>query len=392
MKSILILSSIYPGPDIPIESTPVVHYFVREWKKMGYNVRVIANETYFWSPLYWTPLCVKNYIARHSSVIIPLKRLNKMLTYELDGIKVSRIPIFKLLPMRGFSKKKLEKQVSEILKILEHEEFYPDIIIGHWANPQLYLVAKLSETYNCKTALVLHENGEIIKRIPDYKNLLFKINCWGYRSEQIKINFSKLYSIPTTFRCYSGIPEYYLQNLPQRNWKHIKNFCYVGQLIQRKFPDVVIQTLKSLYNDNEFEFNIIGSGPMESSLIRQSESDNRIKLRGRLDRKSIIEILDKSDIFVMISKDEVFGLVYLEAMARGCIVIAAEGEGMDGIIKSGANGFLCKAGSEEDLTKIINQINRLSPEELSEISNNAISTASSFTDSKVALSYINSVI
>ena len=42
----------------------------------------------------------------------------------------------------------------------------------------------------------------------------------------------------------------------------------------------------------------------------------------------------------MISQGEAFGLVYLEAMARGCITIASRGEGFDGIIKDGINGFL----------------------------------------------------
>jgi len=41
MKNILILTPIYPAPDIPKTETPVVHYFTREWVKIGYNVRVI---------------------------------------------------------------------------------------------------------------------------------------------------------------------------------------------------------------------------------------------------------------------------------------------------------------------------------------------------------------
>ena len=41
----------------------------------------------------------------------------------------------------------------------------------------------------------------------------------------------------------------------------------------------------------------------------------------------------------MISKNEAFGLVYLEAMLAGCIV--ASRNGIDGIIIDGYNGFLC---------------------------------------------------
>ncbi len=46
---------------------------------------------------------------------------------------------------------------------------------------------------------------------------------------------------------------------------------------------------------------------------------------------------------VMNSRNEAFGLVYFEAMARGCIIITSRKEGFDGIIQDGVNGFLFKA-------------------------------------------------
>ena len=45
-------------------------------------------------------------------------------------------------------------------------------------------------------------------------------------------------------------------------------------------------------------------------------------------------IIHNADCFVMVSSREAFGLVYVEAMAKGCIVIATKGQGMDGIIKT----------------------------------------------------------
>ena len=54
----------------------------------------------------------------------------------------------------------------------------------------------------------------------------------------------------------------------------------------------------------------------------------------------------------MISSNEVFKLVYLEAMAQGCIVIASKGGGFDGINVDGQNGFLCEPGDSEQLESI----------------------------------------
>ena len=99
----------------------------------------------------------------------------------------------------------------------------------------------------------------------------------------------------------------------------------------------------------------------------------------------------KTEIFAMISKNETYGLVYLEAMAAGCITIASRDEGFDGIIENGVNGFLCEAGNVEELITILNYIQHLSKNDLLRISMNAINTAKKLTDFEVAKIYLNSL-
>lgn len=65
---------------------------------------------------------------------------------------------------------------------------------------------------------------------------------------------------------------------------------------------------------------------------------------------------------------------------------------MDGIIKNNENGFLCKAGDEIELSKLLYFIGELSPLELSRISENAKVTASAMTDNKMAARYLENVI
>ena len=92
----------------------------------------------------------------------------------------------------------------------------------------------------------------------------------------------------------------------------------------------------------------------------------------------------------MISSNEVFKLVYLEAMAQGCIVIASKGGGFDGIIVDGQNGFLCDPGDSDQLESIYRRINTLPKEEKEAIS--AIKTAVSHTDSNAARRYLDRVL
>ena len=95
---------------------------------------------------------------------------------------------------------------------------------------------------------------------------------------------------------------------------------------------------------------------------------------------------------VMISRGEAYGLVYLEAMARGCITIASRHEGFDGVIVDGENGFLCEAGNAEELAIIIMRINAMTADERQAISDRAIETAKRLTDEKAARLYIDDVI
>ena len=101
--------------------------------------------------------------------------------------------------------------------------------------------------------------------------------------------------------------------------------------------------------------------------------------------------MDSADVFIMISENETFGLVWLEAMSRGCIAIASRDEGMDGVIINGVNGFLCKAGDENELERIISDIKKMDATELHQISQKAIETAKNMTDRKMAEAYINGI-
>ena len=93
----------------------------------------------------------------------------------------------------------------------------------------------------------------------------------------------------------------------------------------------------------------------------------------------------------MISENEAFGLVYLEAMSRGCITIAARNEGMDGVIIHGINGFFCEAGNSIELAELIIHINTISKVELMRISKNAIETASKMSNEETARNYIEAI-
>lgn len=396
-KRILVLTPIYPGKDIIKEFTPVVHYFTKEWVNEGHQVRVIHNQAYY--PLFFYGLAriFTKLIASITGTNVPVRRLKYKYKYILDGIKVSRLPMYKKFPHSKFSKRVISIQAEQI--ITELKDFEPDFIVGHWSNPQLELLVKLKETYSeSKTTLVMHDDGISLKSLyGDKVNGLFsQIDCFGFRSNPIKEGFEKNFGKQkNTFMCFSGIPEkFVVKKFHKKFGNQLSSFLFVGTLIQRKYPEKIIDALAKFNFSYKFELNYIGEGKMSRVIIKKINKhkfNDKIYLKGRISRDEVWELMLKSDCFIMISKDEAFGLVYLEAMAAGCITIASRNEGFDGVINDGVNGFLCEAGNTNELAIIIAKINELTVSEKQEISSNAMATASLHTNSRVADVYLKSL-
>lgn len=394
MKSILVLTNIYPCSDLPKGYTPVVHYFVREWVKMGYNIRVINYDVNFPSLYYKLTRCINNRIASKTGSVVK-KTATKDKIYQLEGVNVYRISLKKLIPHSLCSSKEINKAYKKSIEYLKNESFFPDIVISHWANPCVLLMSMFKDKFKVPTCYVAHGVNELSVYGSKTQKLLESIDIIGCRSEHIKIGFKLKYKtdIPI-FNCYSGIPEEYVNVDKIKEINDISNFIYVGTLIKRKYPANIIPALKRAYHNEKFIMNYVGEGKEKEAILKISKSNGvseNIVLHGRLQRNQVVELLDKNEVFIMISKNETYGLVYLEAMARGCITIASRNEGFDGIIQDGYNGFLCEAGNSDELYSVICKIRSLSKETIQEISTNAQHTARNLTDTKAANMYLENI-
>lgn len=393
--NILVLTSNYPASDLPKEITPVVHYFTREWIKVGVNVLVVHNQTVFPQAVYLVLRHLKRFLANKAGFIFaadkPVER-----DYRSDGVPVFRRNICKLLPRTPFLKSSYNRMLREIGKILDENDFEPDIILGHWLTPQLYLLHELKHKYpSATTVLTVHEGRPVLERDYGEKGELYlkSIDRICFRSRNIKDTFMGRHHIEIpTFICYSGVPQKFFSGGSSKNFdRKMTRFTFVGTLIERKHPEAIIKALQG-YGCEGLSIDFIGEGKMAGKLMELSCSlgmEEYVHLHGRIDRKDVAGVLSQTDCFVMISQEEAFGLVYLEAMANGCLTVASRHEGMDGIIHDGENGFLCTAGDWKELRGIIDRINGLSPEDKQRISEAAVKTSQALTDAKVAENYLN---
>ncbi len=400
-KKILVLSTIYPTPDIEIaNNTNVVHYFTKEWVKQGHEVLVIHNYPIYIRLFHFIAGFADKLIASKFNTSVTSVYLKHDCEYVIDGVKVIRMPLYKPLPRFAVPAIRINRQVEKIVAYCKKYDFVPDVITSHNYYPHLPMVNLLKERFftNARTCVVIHK--QVWKMLAycgkDYKSEIAKVDTWGFRSLPLKREFEKNTGVVVKhyFMCYSGIPSHFLSHTEKCDIrKPIVRFVYVGSFIRRKYPEKLLLAIKES-KMVDFHVEYVGDGANRSlieSLIKENNWGDKVMLRGFVKREEVPQYVSKAQVFVMISEEETFGLVYLEAMSLGCITIASRDEGMQGIIEDGVNGFLCKAGDEHELAQLILRINNMSEETLLKISENARQTAIRLTDEKVAGTYISSI-
>jgi glycosyltransferase involved in cell wall biosynthesis len=98
--------------------------------------------------------------------------------------------------------------------------------------------------------------------------------------------------------------------------------------------------------------NIVGSGNDERRLKDIAHSlgnDELVKFRGAISEGELQGLLAEADVFVLPSKKEGFGIVYIEAMAAGLPCIGANHGGVPEVIEHGGSGFLIEYGDVAQL-------------------------------------------
>ena len=395
---ILLLTPIYPSPDLICQTT-VVHTFAKEWLAMGHQVRVVHNIVSFPRILYFFASFFKEFIASKLGTKINFKKVKSDSRYVIDGIEVFRFPVFKTLPHGRYPKKQIENQLKKIKLANEIDGFIPDVIIGHWTNPQIELIPLLKKAYNSKSCLIFHDKATDfnIKYKEEGNLLLDSFDVIGYRSAVIKFHIEKQIKVfSKSFICYSGLSSVFLANpKPKIIRDDVVNYVFIGDFFARKNPSILLPALAKTYNDSTFNIDYVGTGYEQKKIIataKKLKQLSHVKFHGQLSHEQIKDLLFDTDCLIMLSKNETVGLVYLEAMAMGCMTICAKNEGIDGIIVHGVNGFLCEEGNVGELAELISTIKNLSVEERRKISSNAIETMKSFSTFEVAKKYLEQII
>lgn len=162
---------------------------------------------------------------------------------------------------------------------------------------------------------------------------------------------------------------------------HISNFREVKQI-----PDV-IKVFNEIQKQMPAKLMMVGEGPERKpaeALCEKLGISEKVVFFGN--SNEIDKILCFSDLFLLPSRTESFGLAALEAMASGVPVISSNTGGIPEVNIQGVTGFLSDVNDVEDMSK--NAIYILSDaKRLQEFKNNAKKASAKFSISEVVPMY-----
>jgi L-malate glycosyltransferase len=127
---------------------------------------------------------------------------------------------------------------------------------------------------------------------------------------------------------------------------HVSNFRSV-----KRVPDV-IKTFKKIVETVPAKLLLIGDGPEVSpvcKLVDQLDLNGQVLFLGKQD--NLEDLYSISDLLLLLSEKESFGLVALEAMACGVPCIGTNIGGIPEVIIDGKTGYICELGDINDFAE-----------------------------------------
>ncbi|WP_187478348.1 N-acetyl-alpha-D-glucosaminyl L-malate synthase BshA [Amniculibacterium sp. G2-70] len=143
-----------------------------------------------------------------------------------------------------------------------------------------------------------------------------------------------------------------------------KILIHVSNLRPVKRIEDVLQIFKNVNAKIKSKLIIIGEGPEMEKVNQFLEENpnliNKIRLLGKVN--DLYKILQASDVFLLPSEQESFGLAALEAMAAGTPVVSSNAGGIPEVNIQGETGYLAEVGNVEAMSNYT--IRLLSDDEL----------------------------
>lgn len=289
------------------------------------------------------------------------KRKYGWFSYEKVGIKVYELSLplgvyRRALPLLQHLLVKLYKKAVKTFG-------EPDIIHAHF-----YSIAAIAAILKKKfdvPFVVTEHSSKLNKKLLGISKLDQKLAKKAYQSADkvIAVSNALAKNLKTNFNVdveviHNIVDVSHFQYV-RREPKNTFTFVSVGNLIHIKGFDLLIEAFAEAFKDDNSAFlKIVGAGPEIDNLqniVNQCDMQERITLLSEVGRDKLERIYNDSDAFVLASRTETFGVVFIEAMATGMPVIATDCGGPSDFVNE-KNGYLIPVDDKRSLVDALKKM------------------------------------
>lgn len=290
----------------------------------------------------------------NKNVLIDKNLLNGYSYEFLKSIGTNRVT--KIFPINIEFKNKIFTKDTKYIWVHGIKNWYNllIIILGKFYNKKIFVRDEINLLKKrSKFNLIINR---IFFKFIDY--FIDAYLCIGKRNKEFylynKIKKEKLFLIP-----YVVDNQNFQLKQKKKNINKIQIF-FIGKLIHRKGCDILLKAIKKCNELHNFkkkvELKIIGDGKLYPEYIKFKTKNNltNVFFLGFKNQSQIKNYLQKSNILILPSREENWGLVINEAMNSENAIIASEKVGCSAdIIKKNLNGFIFKNENYIDLSNKI---------------------------------------
>jgi N-acetyl-alpha-D-glucosaminyl L-malate synthase BshA len=259
---------------------------------------------------------------------------------------------------------------NTIAQVAEKERL--DIVHAHYAVPHAtaaYLARQMLDLTSCRpprTVTTLHGTDiTLVGSDPSYRRVVaFSIEqsdavttvSHSLRNDTISALGvqSPIEVIPNFLDCsaYRRKPDAALRARLCPPGRYDKLVIHISNLRPVKRVDVALDAFRRIRARVRARFLVVGNGPDRAAVERQALEyglADEVLFLGEQDDP--VALLSISDLFLLPSIQESFGLAALEAMACGVPVVASKVGGLPEIIEDGVTGFVCGPDDVEGMAE-----------------------------------------
>ena len=217
---------------------------------------------------------------------------------------------------------------DSIMHVHIAQAFVPEIVYSIWKKRKIPYVAHIHIDVEPSSWI-----GKII--LKPYKRILLKkflknaikiiVLTEDYKeliNKKYRIDKSKIIVVPVGIK------------------NELIHLLFVGRVSAQKDLKLLIKSIAIC--KSKLILDIVGDGDLlkETKELAEQNNINNIVFHGRLTGKNLVKTYQNSDIFISTTKQESFGITYLEAMASGLPIITSNVLGVRNVVKNGYNGLL----------------------------------------------------